>query len=246
MCEWPGRSYLQCLVARRAAALLLRREPALSAPAATTAAPTYLARSGWAGTCCSPGHHSARSPPPCTPLPATGRGKVAEHVRKSCALSRRRLATPSRESSASPARPGEAGPSEAPARRRRAPYDLQGRPEGLASRSPTQLPGHESAVAAPAATCASPHFSFVAGPRFHPYMSVPTGPTWGGAGPVSRVSRDSLILTLYHGRDRSARGRTRSVWPACRATMRVIGWNRATMGAPQHAGWGGTLMYGCK
>ena len=134
MCEWPGRSYLQCLVARRAAALLLRREPALSAPAATTAAPTYLARSGWAGTCCSPGHHSARSPPPCTPLPATGRGKVAEHVRKSCALSRRRLATPSRESSASPARPGEAGPSEAPARRRRAPYDLQGRPEGLPSR----------------------------------------------------------------------------------------------------------------
>ena len=134
MCEWPGRSYLQCLVARRAAALLLRREPALSAPAATTAAPTYLARSGWAGTCCSPGHHSARSPPPCTPLPATGRGKVAEHVRKSCALSRRRLATPSRESSAPPARPGEAGPSEAPARRRRAPYDLQGRPEGLPSR----------------------------------------------------------------------------------------------------------------
>ena len=133
MCEWPGRSYLQCLVARRAAALLLRREPALSAPAATTAAPTYLARSGWAGTCCSPGHHSARSPPPCTPLPATGRGKVAERVRESCALSRRRLATPSRESSASPARPGEAGPSEAPARRRRAPYDLQGRPEGLAS-----------------------------------------------------------------------------------------------------------------
>ena len=115
--------------------------PALSAPAATTAAPTYLARSGWAGTCCSPGHHSARSPPPCTPLPATGRGKVAERVRKSCALSRRRLATPSRESSASPARPGEAGPSEAPARRRRAPYDLQGRPEGLASRSPTQLTG---------------------------------------------------------------------------------------------------------
>ena len=98
---------------------------------------TYLARSGWAGTCCSPGHHSARSPPPCTPLPATGRGKVAEHVRKSCALSRRRLATPSRESSAPPARPGEAGPSEAPARRRRAPYDLQGRPEGLPSRSAT-------------------------------------------------------------------------------------------------------------
>jgi len=139
VCEWPGRSYLQCLVARRAAALLLRREPALSAPAATTAAPTYLARSGWAGTCCSPGHHSARSPPPCTPLPATGRGKVAEHVRKSCALSRRRLATPSRESSAPPARPGEAGPSEAPARRRRAPYDLQGRPEGLASRGNTLL-----------------------------------------------------------------------------------------------------------
>ena len=107
----------------------------LSAPAATTAAPIHLARSGWAGTCCSPGHHSARSHPPCsTPLPATGRGKVAEHVRKSCALSRRRLATPSRESSAPPARPGEAGPSEAPARRRRAPYDLQGRPEGLPSR----------------------------------------------------------------------------------------------------------------
>ena len=41
------------------------------------------------------------------------------------------------ESSAPPARPGEAGPSEAPARRRRAPYDLQGRPEGLASRSNT-------------------------------------------------------------------------------------------------------------
>ena len=95
----------------------------LSAPAATTAAPIHLARSGWAGTCCSPGHHSARSPPPCTPLPATGRGKVAEHVRKSCALSRRRLATPSRESSASPARPGEAQPSEAPARRRRAPFE---------------------------------------------------------------------------------------------------------------------------
>ena len=108
MCEWPGRSYLQCLVARRAAALLLRREPALSAPAATTAAPTYLARSGWAGTCCSPGHHSARSPPPCTPLPATGRGKVAEHVRKSCALSRRRLAT--HHGRAALPRPGQARP----------------------------------------------------------------------------------------------------------------------------------------
>ena len=44
--------------------------------------------------------------------------------------------------------------------------------------------------------------SFVAGAHFQPYMSVPTGPTWGGAGPGSRVSRDSLILTLYHGRDR--------------------------------------------
>ena len=88
--------------------------------------------------------------------------------------------------------------------------------------------------------------SFVAGAHFQPYMSVPTGPTWGGAGPVSRVSRDSLILTLYHGRDRSAGGRTRSVWPACRATMRVIGWTRPTMGAPQHAGWAGTLMYGWK
>ena len=110
----------------------------------------------------------------------------------------------------------------------------------------TGLPGHESAVAAPAATCASPRFSFVAGAHFQPYMSVPTGPTWGGAGFVSRVSRDSLILTLYHGRDQSAGGRTQSVWPACRATMRVIGWTRPTMGAPQHAGWGGTLMYGWK
>ena len=62
------------------------------------------------------------------------------HVRKCCALSRRRLATPSRESSAPPARPGEAGPSEAPARRRRAPYDLQGRPEGLPSRRNTDPP----------------------------------------------------------------------------------------------------------
>ena len=88
--------------------------------------------------------------------------------------------------------------------------------------------------------------SFVAGAHFQPYMSVPTGPTWGGAGPVSRVSRDSLILTLYHGRDRSAGGRTRSVQPVCRATMRVIGWTRRTMGATQHAGWGGTLMYGWK
>ena len=38
----------------------------------------------------------------------------------------------------------------------------------------------------------------------------------------------------------------RSVWPACRATMRVIGWTRPTMGAPQYAGWGCTLMYGWK
>lgn len=68
---------------------------------------------------------------------------------------------------------------------------------------------HESAVAAPAGTCASARFSFAAGAHFQPYMSVPTGPTWGGAGPVSRVSRESLILTLYHGRDRSAGGWTR-------------------------------------
>ena len=74
---------------------------------------------------------------------------------------------------------------------------------GLLRGAPPE-PGHESAVAAPAATCASSQFYFVAGAHFQPYMSVPTGPTWGGAGPVSRVSRDSLILTLYHGRDRSA------------------------------------------
>ena len=81
--------------------------------------------------------------------------------------------------------------------------------------------------------------SFVAGAHFQPYMSVPTGPTWGGAGPVSRVSRDSLILTLYHGRDRSAGGRTRSVWPACRATMRVIGWSPADHGCPSACWLGG-------
>ena len=133
--------------------------------------------------------------------------------------------------------------------------------QGLIAASPRDCPGRRTGTrtarsskgvrAPPRGLYSMPELarrvvSFVAGAHFQPYMSVPTGPTWGGAGPVSRVSRDSLILTLYHGRDRSARGRTRSVWPACRATMRVIGWTRPTMGAPQHAGWGGTLMYGWK
>ena len=68
-------------------------------------------------------------------------------------------------------------------------------------------------MAAPAATCARPHFSFVAGAHFQPYMSVPTGPTWGGAGPVSWILCESLRCPcsgaktglLVGGSDRSGR-----------------------------------------